>query len=385
MTDFDPFAYYSDPYPVYRHLRDAAPVFHDADRRFWALSRFDDVQAAARDWQTFSSSHGNDLDDTYELWRPGSPESIDPPDHARLRDVVRRQFTPKAIADLELAIRRKIAALLQPYRDTGRADLVHELAFPLPFAVICELLGFPEEDQPSLRRLYQATMERPPGATSVPDSAWQARAELRAYVLDAAGERRRRPGHDLLSALVAAEQAGAIEPEEIIGLSLIMFVAGVTTTTSLIGNSLLALASSPDQRAKLAAHPESMPDAIEELLRFEPPIQWLTRVTTSPVLLHDVEIPIDSRVVLIFGSANRDERRWERPDELDLFRSARRHLVFGDGIHFCIGAPLARLEGKLALEAVLGISPHYEVAGTVKPRFATPSERGLASLPLAFR
>jgi cytochrome P450 len=385
MTKFDPFAYYPDPFPVYRRLRNGAPVYRDAERNFWVLSRFDDVDAAARDWRTFSSAQGNDLDDTYELWRPGSPESIDPPDHGRLRDVVRRQFTPKTIAALEVMISHKLETLLRPYHEAGRADLVQDLAFPLPFAVICELLGFPEADGPALGRLYRTTMERPAEATQVPHEAWEARAELRSYILEAAWERRRRPGEDLLSAMVTAEQAGSLDQEEIVGLSLILFVAGVTTTTALIGNSLHALANHPAERAKLVTAPGRMSEAVEELLRFESPIQWLTRTTTAPIRLHGCEIPQGGRVVMLFGSANRDERRWERPDELDLFRSPERHLAFGDGIHFCVGAPLARLEGRLALKAVLEISPDYEVAGPVEPRFATPSERGLGSLPLSFR
>ena len=179
MTEFDPFAYYADPYPVYRRLRDAAPVYRDARRDCWVLSRFDDVEAAARDWQTFSSAHGNDLDDTYELWRPGSPESTDPPDHGRLRDVVRRQFRPKTIAALEVMIRQKLETLLCPYREAGRADLVQDVGFPLPFAVICWLLGFPDADWASLGRMYGTTMSRPAGSTHVPAEAWEARAELR--------------------------------------------------------------------------------------------------------------------------------------------------------------------------------------------------------------
>lgn len=380
---FDPFGYYRDPYMVYRRMRDSAPVYRGPGGAFWVLSRFDDVQAAARDWQLFSSAQGNDLDDTYKLWRPGSPESIDPPDHGRLRDVVRRQFTPRRIAALEATIRGTLELLLRRYRDAGRADLVEDVAFPLPFSVICELLGFPEVDRPTLGRLYRTTMERPAEEVQVPAAAWEARAELADYITAAADQRRRKPSDDLLSAMVAAEQADTLEPDEIVGLSLILFVAGVTTTTALIGNSLHALATNPAERAKLVAAPDGITAAVEELLRFESPIQWLTRVTTAPVCLHGCELSEGARIVLLFGSANRDERRWDRPDQLDLSRPPQRNLAFGDGIHFCVGAPLARLEGRLALEAVLKISPHFEVAGPVEPRFATPSERGLASLPLA--
>ena len=382
---YNPFAFYSDPYPLYRGLRDEAPLYHNTDLGCWALSRFADVQAAARDWQRFSSAEGNDLDDTFTMWRPGSPESQDPPDHARLRDVVRRHFSPRAIGELELTVRLEIRTLLTSYLETGQADLAKELAFPLPFAVICELLGFPGADRRALADLFQIMMERPEGATSVPATAWEARSHLRTYILDAVAERRRHSSDDLLSTIVNAEQSSRIDREEIVGLSLIIFVAGVTTTTGLISNSLFALANHPDQRTRLARDPGQIADALEELLRFEPPIQWLTRVTSTEVAMHDQVIPAGERVILIFASANRDERYWERPDELDFSRSPVRHLAFGDGIHFCLGAPLARLEGRLALEAILQASPDYEIVGPVEPRFATPSERGLSSLPVASR
>jgi cytochrome P450 len=382
---YNPFEYHRDPYPLYGRLRDEAPLCHNAALGCWALSRFADVQAAARDWQRFSSAEGNDLDDTYLLWNPGSPESQDPPDHARLRDVVRRHFSPRTIAALELTIRREIAKLLLSYRESGRADLAQELAFPLPFAVICELLGFPETDRQALAALFQTMLERPAGATRVPAPAWEARARLRSYILDAADDRRHRARDDLLSAIVRAEQAKTIDREEIVGLSLILFVAGVTTTTGLISNSLFELATHPRQRSELAGQRGLMPQAIEELLRFEAPIQWLTRIAATDVELHDVTIPAGDRIILIFASANRDERHWQRPDELDFWRTSGRHLAFGDGVHFCLGAPLARLEGRLALEAVLAASPDYELDGPVEPRFSTPSDRGLASLPVAYR
>lgn len=383
MLDYDPFRYYADPYVIFRRLRDEAPVYHNPDRGFWALSRYQDVSAASQDWTTYSSAHGNDLDDTYTLWRPGSPESVDPPAHDRLRAVVQRHFSPRALRALEPRIRATVDRLLVSYARERSADIATELARPAPFAVICELLGFPAADQAPLSQLFDEMFVRDQGG-GVTASAREARAALREYVLAAAAERRRSPRGDLLSSMVAAAQDGSLESEEIVGLSLILFVAGVTTTFSLITNSVYALAEARDQRAALVSDATLMGPALEELLRFQAPIQWLTRVVTSDVSLHGETIPANSRVVLLFASANRDERRWPEPDRLDFHRPARRNLAFGNGIHFCVGASLARLEARIVVESLLSMSPQYDLAGPVAPSTFTGSERGLASLPIAF-
>lgn len=383
MLDYDPFRYYADPYVIFRRLRDEAPVYHNPDRGFWALSRYQDVSAASQDWTTYSSAHGNDLDDTYTLWRPGSPESVDPPAHDRLRAVVQRHFSPRALRALEPRIRATVDRLLVSYARERSADIATELARPAPFAVICELLGFPAADQAPLSQLFDEMFVRDQGG-GVTASAREARAALREYVLAAAAERRRSPRGDLLSSMVAAAQGGSLESEEIVGLSLILFVAGVTTTFSLITNSVYALAEARDQRAALVSDATLMGPALEELLRFQAPIQWLTRVVTSDVSLHGETIPANSRVVLLFASANRDERRWPEPDRLDFHRPARRNLAFGNGIHFCVGASLARLEARIVVESLLSMSPQYDLAGPVAPSTFTGSERGLASLPIAF-
>jgi cytochrome P450 len=381
--DYNPFRYYADPYSLFRRLRDEAPVYHNRARDFWALSRYDDIHAASQDWETYSSSEGNDLDDTYTMWRPGSPESIDPPAHDRLRAVVQRHFSPRGLRALEPSIRATVDGLLDRYSTERKINIATDLARPVPFAVICELLGFPVIDQARLSDLFDTMFARNQDG-GVTESARQARAALREYILAAAADRRRHPREDLLSAMVTAEDSGALEPEEIVGLSLILFVAGVTTTFSLVTNSVYALSVERDQRAALVGDPGLMQPAVEELLRFEAPIQWLTRVTTTDVVLHGVSIPANARVVLIFASANRDERRWAEPDRLDFARPVLRNLAFGNGIHFCVGASLARLEARIVLESVLKISPEYEVAGPVAPATFTGSERGLASLPIAF-
>jgi len=383
MLEYDPFQPYADPYSLFRRLRDEAPVYHNRNQEFWALSRYDDVHAASQDWETYSSAEGNDLDDTYTMWRPGSPESLDPPAHDRLRAVVQRQFSPHALRGLEPRIRETVHGLLHRYARERTADIATDLARPVPFAVICELLGFPAVDQASLSSLFDSMFARKEGG-GVTDSAREARAALREYILVEAADRRRRPREDLLSRMVIAEGSGSLAPEEIVGLSLILFVAGVTTTFSLITNSIYALSVERDQRAALVRNPALMQAALEELLRYEAPIQWLTRVATSDIPLYGTTIPADARIVLIFASANRDERRWAEPDRLDFARPALRNLAFGNGIHFCLGASLARLEARIVLESVLRISPEYEVTGPVAPATFTGSERGLAALPIAF-
>jgi cytochrome P450 len=297
--------------------------------------------------------------------------------------VVQRHFSPRGLQALEPRIRATVDGLLGRYSHERKINIATDLARPVPFAVICELLGFPVADQARLSDLFDTMFARNRGG-GVTESARQARAALREYILAAATDRRHHAREDLLSAMVTAEDSGSLEPEEIVGLSLILFVAGVTTTFSLITNSIYALSVEREQRAALAGDPGLMHPAVEELLRFEAPIQWLTRVTTTDVVLHGVRIPADARVVLIFASANRDERRWAEPDRLDFARPALRNLAFGNGIHFCVGAALARLEARIVLESVLRISPEYEVAGPVAPATFTGSERGLASLPIAF-
>ena len=206
---------------------------------------------------------------------------------------------------------------------------------------------------------------------------------MRAYVLAALDERRARPRDDLLGALVRAGQSGALEPAEVASMPVHLFFAGIQTTSALISRSLLLLARHPAQRRLLVDDPSLLPTAIEELLRYESPIQWFARTATQDVALHGEVIPAGARVLLMWGSANRDERRWEDPDRLDIIRPPRRHLAFGDGIHHCLGAPLARLEGRIALEELLPRIPDYELSGPVVPLY-TPGERVLAHLPVVF-
>jgi cytochrome P450 len=387
-TAWNPLVALDDPYPVYRRLRDEAPVHHDERLDLWALSRFDDVQAAAKDWETFSTSiggRGNDIDDTFQLFLPaGDLAGVDPPVHTRLRGALRMAFSPSALRTrFEPIVRRKTLELIDGFAENGRADFARDLARPLPGTTMFSWFGFPETDHPELLAWFGDMLERDPGVAALPARALAGRDRMRAYMQAAAAERRRAPREDLMSFLVAANDAGQISADEVLGSSMLLFVAGITTTSGLISNSLLHLARFPDQRNRLRDDPSIMAGAIEELLRYDAPIQALARTTTRDVGVHDSVIPAGARVALVWASANRDERRWEGPDRLDLTRPVQRHVSFGDGIHHCLGAPLARLEAGIVFEELFRRIPEYAVAGPIV-RIKTPTDRALESLPVEF-
>jgi cytochrome P450 len=377
---YDPFAANEDPYPTYRLLRDRAPVYYNDGRNIWALSRFEDVQLAARDWQTFTTRPSVDLDDTGGFFDPGNMIDADPPKHDRLRDSVRAVFAPRRIRDLESSIRMRARAATEVMIEHREADVAVELAWTLPGHVICDLLGFPESDHPLLIGWFMQMVARIPGQVDVPDVAWAANREMREYVDEAVASRRKRPTDDLLTVIAAAERNGVLGASESRSLPIHLFFAGISTTSGLISRSLLLLARHPEQRRMLAGDMTLLPAAVEELLRYEAPIQWLARSVTRDVELHDMTIPEGARVLLMWGSANRDERRWPDADALDIMRPPSRNLAFGDGIHHCLGAPLARLEGRLVLEEFLS-RVDYEISGRPVPLY-TPAERALANLPV---
>jgi cytochrome P450 len=385
---WDPLVQLDDPYPVYRRLRQAAPVYHHRDRDVWVLTRFDDIVAAAKDWETFSSSAGgtgNDVDDTYQLFLPaGDLPAADPPLHTRLRGALRLAFSPSALrVRFEPAVRAKVHELIDQFVDAGRADFAYDFARPLPATTMFTWFGFPEEDHPDLLATFGQMLQRTAGQRALPAVALAARDRIRVYVQDTARDRRRVQRDDLMSFLVQAEASGQLSSDELLGSSLLLFVAGITTTSGLISNSLLHLATFPDQREMIRRDPAVIPVAVEELLRYDPPIQVLVRTTTRDVEIRDSVIPAGAQVLLVWASANRDETRWIDADTLDINRAQIRNVAFGDGIHHCLGAPLARLEARIAFEELFRRIPAYAVSGPIV-RVKTPTDRALERLPVEF-
>jgi cytochrome P450 len=378
VVEYDPFLFYEDPYPIYRRLRDEAPVYLNRGRSIWVLSRFDDVQAAGRDWRTFSSAEGVDIDDS--RLGPGSFLDADPPRHDELRKIIHADFAPASLGRLEPLIVAKVDALVTSLLERGRVDLVDELARRLPVSVVCDLLGAPAEDHAQLERWYADMLYREPGRSDVPEIAERATREMRGYIVAAVSDRLRSPRGDLFSTIAAARGEGRLSMDEVDGMCRLLLLAGVHTTSSLIANTLMLLEDRPGDRRALAEDPGRIPNAIEELLRYLAPVQSGARVTTRDVEMRGVPIPHGERVLLLWASANRDERRYPDPDTLDLGRAPLRNVAFGEGIHFCLGAPLARLEARIAFEALFTRVSEYEIVGPVERHF-TFLERGIASLP----
>lgn len=377
-----------DPHPVWRRLRDEAPVYRNERYDFWALSRFDDVLAAHRDPRTYSSAHATVLEMMTEEPVGGMMIFLDPPDHTVLRRLVSRAFTARRVAELEAAVRQLCGDLLDAQRGRDRFDYVADFGAVVPATVIAMLLGVPPSDREQVRRSIDGIFHLEPGAGMVNDVSIESAVTLHAYIADQLRERRRAPRGDLLSDLVAAE---VVEPdgtrrrltdEESTNFGLLLVSAGTETVARLLGWAGAVLAAHPDQRAQLVADPGLVPNAVEELLRYEAPSPVQGRWTTAPVERHGTRIPEGSKVLLLTGSAGRDERAFADPDRFDVRRRFDQHLSFGYGIHFCIGAALARLEGKVAIEETLARFPAWDVVEEDSEFLFTSTVRGYSRLPV---
>jgi cytochrome P450 len=339
---------------TYRRLRDEAPVYLEPDGRYVALSRFEDVRAAATDWGTFSAVTAE-----AKILRP-IINDMDPPLHSQRRANLARAFTPNRVSALEPRLRDIATSLIAEFATRGSCDVVGEFAALFPSRVMGELIGIPEELLSECRSITDAVMRitGPEGNASPVERADAVFTALLA-------ERRADPRDDLVSALLAVGGDGG-EPlgdDEILGFCYLLLVGGNDTTTNLIGNGMDLLARHPDARAALVAEPTLLPTAIEEMLRREPPTQTSARQTTRDVELHGTTIPADRRVLLMWGAANLDEREFPDPLRFDVRRTPPRHLSLGHGAHFCMGAALARLEARVAFEELLRCMPVFEVTG----------------------
>jgi cytochrome P450 len=366
-------AFQGEMHSVYRTLRDDYPVYVAPDGAF-VLSRFEDVWKAVNDWDSFSSAG---VAEAAQL----RPQMIymDPPNHTALRRLVSRAFTPKRVVDLEPQVRAVAAALLAPMAAAGGGELVHEFASPLPSTIMSDLIGVPDEH----RRAFQGWIEAFLEVTSPDDIAGRA-TNIYSLFGSLLAERRRAPADDLMSALLAARVDGdSLSDDDLLGFCFLLLVAGNDTTTSLIGNGVELLARHKDQRTALAGDLSLVPAAVEEMLRMESPTQALSRTARRDVELHGTTIPSGSRVMLLWGSANLDDREFVDPEVFDIGRQAPRHLGFGHGIHVCLGAALARLEARVAFEELLSRMPEYELSAEPE-RYVSNWARAWRFLPLRF-
>src|SRR3954454_27350 len=407
--DYNPFApdfYTSDPFGVYRGMRDEAPVQYSERWGWYALTRFEDVRAAALDADTFRSFEGMDIDDSrLEQVPPGSIGSMDNPRHDQVRSVVQPYFLPRRIAALEDGIRAVVRDLVASWRDRGSldrgtVDLAQELAWPMPFDVFFHLMGLPSRhDDDPLARARREQLEhwthelkdRVPGTPHLTPVARAATAGVQQYFIDLLEERRRDARNDLVTTLVHADIDGVpfvdaqVTPaSEVSGLMMILFLGGVEPTPGLTGTLVKLLAESPGQRALLHADPSLVPAAVEEALRLITPLQLTARTTSRQGTLHGVTIPAGGRVVLVTGAVNRDERQFPDPDTFDITRPRGRHLGFGEGVHGCLGAPLARLAARVALGDALRVLGDYELAGPPGFYPSSPNMYVWKHLPITF-
>jgi len=289
------------------------------------------------------------------------------------------------VVDLEPQVQAFTARCIDGFIEAGHCDIIQEFAARLPMHVVSELLGVPPADRDALRRWADTVVHREEGSAEIPPAAFEATRQLMAYFHDLVTARRRQPGADLASALLAAEIDGArLQEREVMAFLFLMIIAGNETTTKLIGNALYWLWRNPGERARVQGAAALIPSWIEETLRYDNSTQMLARTVTRDVVLHDQELHAGDRLLLLVGSANRDERAFRSPDVFDIGRDTSQHLAFGKGTHFCLGASLARLEARVALEAIQARLPDYEIDAAKLVRVHSPNVRGFASMPISF-
>jgi hypothetical protein len=384
---YSPYAYeiHEDPYPVYARMRAEAPVYRNDELDFWALSRHEDVLAAFRNLDGFSNAQGVSLEPSAfgpDAHRFMSFLALDPPRHTRMRSLVGKGFTPSKVAEMEDHIRSIALEHLEPALERGTFDFIADFAGKLPMDVISELVGVPRADRAEIRRLADVVVHREDGVLDVPPAGMEAALALVEYYQGMVDERRRSRRDDLTSALLDAELDGdKLTDDEIIAFLFLMVVAGNETTTKLLGNAWYWGWRHPDQRAKPFDDHHRVVSWIEETLRFDTSSQMLLRVTRMPLELHGTPITEGARVLLLVGSANRDERVFADADRYDLDRDTSRLVSFGSGRHFCMGAPLARLEARIGLTELVDRVATYDVDPDGIERVHSINVRGLASLP----
>lgn len=393
-VEFDPMSdeYFDDPSEVYRRLRDEAPVYFNERYGFYALSRFDDVAAAHRDWQGFSSSYGVDLATLSQRSNYSSFKMIimmDPPEHNRLRALVSRVFTPRAVADLEPMIREVVNGFLAPLEDREAFDVVADFSAPFPVEIISRMLGVPAERRQQIREWLDLSLHRERGQVDPTPEGVAAMIESVAYYHELIAEKRAQPADDMLSRLtqVAVDRGDGVETglddAEIAGFAGLLGGAGAETVTKLIGNAAVLFDRHPDQWQRILDDPAAIPAAVEEILRLLPPSQYQGRFSVEDRTFEGGTIPARFPVLLVTGAATRDPRAFDRPDEFRIDRPPSVSLGFGHGVHSCLGAALARMESRIALEELARRWRRLEVDDTGLRRVHMSNVAGYANVPVA--
>jgi cytochrome P450 len=392
---FDPYSndYFDMPFETYRRMRDEAPVYYSEKYGFWALTRYEDVSAAVKDYETFSSAKGVTLEIAKAALEGGTDSpmgkiiiSLDPPEHERMRKLVNRVFTPRAVTKLESTVRETIDKFVSQLDPTS-FDAVADFAALFPVEIITAMLGVPAEDRQQLRLWLDKGLERDGGDIS--DEGMDAILKSAAYYYELIQQRRAEPQDDMISGLIEAEiiedgEARRLDDIEITGFCTMLGGAGAETVTKLVGNAVVVFADNPDQWQSLRENRDKIPAAFEELLRYEGPSQYQIRTTTRDVTLHGTTIPANQVVMLINGAASRDERFFPDADRFDIDRERKvgYNLNFGYGIHSCLGAALARMEGRMALETLLDLIPRYDIDRSGLRRVHMTNVLGWCNVPV---
>ena len=373
-----PQVWVDDPHDVYRELRENYPVYHVDERELWVISRYDDVQMMLRSPERFSSASGV----VPSGYAPESPTIIttDPPLHTGIRKAVSRAFTPKRMAAIEPVIRRLAHDLVAKLPSAGEIDAFSQFSDLLPYQVMAELLGLEAATYDVLKRcgdviVYSSDVD--------PEAMDAAGRELAEFLAESCARRRADPGDDLMSVLLTSTpDDDALAEDEVVSLCFLLTLAGTETTTSGMGNALMTLDEFTAERASIVADRSLLPTAVDEMMRWDSPVQGLSRVTTEPIALHGTVIPEGARVHMLFASANRDAAVFDDPDRFDISRTPNPHLGFGFGIHHCLGASLARTELRVGLDEFLTRFPDYRVRRDGVVRLHSDTNRGFAKLPI---
>lgn len=392
--EFDPFSstFFDDPTEVYRRLRDEAPVYFSERYGFYALSRFDDVVAAHRDWHAFSSTHGVDLSslskDAAFIKSLGMIIMMDPPEHDRFRTLVSRVFTPRAVTALEPMVREVITSTLDELLDRDQFDVVADFSAPFPIEIISRMLGVPEGERQQIRHWLDVSLHREPGQMDPTPEGMTALMDTIVYFLDLTEQKRQHPGDDMLTRMtqVTVDRGDGTETglsnNEIAGFAGLLGGAGAETVTKLVGNAVVLFDRHPDQWRAVVDDPSRIPQAVEEILRYLPPSQYQGRFSVEERSFDGGTIPAGYPVLLLTGAAVRDPRAFDRPDEFDITRTPAVAIGFGHGVHSCLGAALARMESRIAVEELATRWSRLEVDTTGLRRVTMANVAGYANVPV---